>query len=108
MKNDELLKTIKQLKIELINLESDHNLLIDTKEQQYNELTKQIKHESEARKRLVKELVLYKKALELSCIFMEEKCDWDDNLLPIYTEKKRIFEYFLQQAKEEIENGNKN
>ena len=91
----------KILKKELQNLESDHNLLIDAKEQQYNDLVKQIRHESDARKILVKELALYKKALELACYYMEYKYSKKND--DIYYRKARELEMiFLEQAKEQL------
>lgn len=37
------------------------------------------------------------KALELACEFMEEYCYWNNNLLPVWAEKERIFGYFLDK-----------
>ena len=49
-----------------------------------------------------RESTILKKALELACDFMEEKCDWNCNSLVVYSTKKEIYDYFIEQAKESI------
>jgi hypothetical protein len=95
-------------------LESDHNLLIKDKERMFTDMQKEIKFQSDARERLVKKLELYKKALELACETIRQMVGKPyyicgdaiaDRLgIPPISQVKD-FDYFIKEAKEEIDDS---
>lgn len=83
------------------NFEKEHDKLIDDFQQEREKLCKQIKVESDARKRFVKELKVYKEALKLACDYVLD--EWAGTEMGEKADKLGGFEnYFIEQAKENI------
>ena len=67
--NEYLICKLENLRQENEQLKEQYELLIDEFQKEREKLCEQIKAESDARKRFVKELKVYEKALELACDF---------------------------------------
>ena len=116
---DEKDQQISDLEAKLAECEEEHGLLIDQFEEETEKLRKQIKQESDARKRFVEEvkelkqqLAISEKALELACERVKYFEEMQDKEMGFYEffgydsdyDLKAIIEQYKQQAKEMLEN----
>ena len=101
-------KMLEEKDCHIKELEEEHDFAIDKFEEAKEELRKQIRTETDARKRVVEKFKLYKKAFELAFFRVQY-------LTNIIIEKKSVLiddkvdkDWFLRNAKEQINESNNN